>query len=63
MNWPRSKHGRDEKYIETFRNKTRKQEKRPLGRPKRGWVDNIKIFLKEIWCKDTKWIYLAHDRD
>jgi hypothetical protein len=24
------------------------EEKRPLGRPRRGWVDNIKIYLREI---------------
>jgi hypothetical protein len=37
--------------------------KRPLGRPRRRWVDNIKMDLREIvWsCMDC--IYLAQDRD
>jgi hypothetical protein len=40
-----------------------KQEgKRPLGRPRRRWVDNIKMNLREIgW--DMDWIDLAQDRD
>jgi hypothetical protein len=36
--------------------------KRPLGRPRRRWVDNTKMDLKIGW--DGKdWINLAHDRD
>jgi hypothetical protein len=36
--------------------------KSPLGRPRRWWVDNIKMNLREIgW--DIDWIYLAQDRD
>jgi hypothetical protein len=36
--------------------------KRPLGRPRRRWVDNIKIDVREIgW--DMDWIDLAQDRD
>jgi hypothetical protein len=30
--------------------------KRPLGRPKRGWMDNIKIDLREIGWGDMGWI-------
>jgi hypothetical protein len=37
--------------------------KRPLGRPRRRWVDNIKIDLKEIGWDGEDWIYLAQDRD
>jgi hypothetical protein len=37
--------------------------KRPLGRPRRRWVDNIKMDLREIGCDDMDWIYLAQDRD
>jgi hypothetical protein len=37
--------------------------KRPLGRPGRRWVDNIKMDLKEIGGDDMDWIYLAQDRD
>jgi hypothetical protein len=37
--------------------------KRPLGRPKRRWVDNIKMDLKEILWGGMDWIDLAQDRD
>jgi hypothetical protein len=37
--------------------------KRPLGRPKRRWEDNIKIELKEVRCGGMDWIELAQDRD
>jgi hypothetical protein len=37
--------------------------KRPLGRPRRRWVDNIKLDLKGIGCDGMDWIYLAQDRD
>jgi hypothetical protein len=36
--------------------------KRPLGRPRRRWVDNIRTNLREIeWC-GMDWIDLAQDR-
>ena len=37
--------------------------KRPLGRPRRRWVDNIKIDVKEIGLQDVDQIDLAQDRD
>jgi hypothetical protein len=37
--------------------------KRPLGRPRRRWEDNIKIDLQEVGCGGMDWIELAHDRD
>jgi hypothetical protein len=37
--------------------------KRPLGRPKRRLVDNIKIDLLEIGWGGVDWIGLAQDRD
>jgi hypothetical protein len=37
--------------------------KRPLGRPRRRWVDNIKIDLLEIGWGGVDWIGLAQDRD
>jgi hypothetical protein len=41
-----------------------KQEgKRPLGRPRHRWVDNIKMDLREIGWYDMDWINLAQDRD
>jgi hypothetical protein len=36
--------------------------KRPLGRPRRGWVDNIKMDLREIGWDGMDWIDLAQDR-
>jgi len=41
-----------------------KQEgRRPLGRPRRGWVDNIRMDLQEVGCGYMDWIGLAQDRD
>jgi hypothetical protein len=37
--------------------------KRPLGRPRRRCVDNIKIDLREIGWGGMEWIELAQDRD
>ena len=37
--------------------------KRPIGRPRRRWEDNIKMNLKEIGCGLVDWIELAQDRD
>jgi hypothetical protein len=36
--------------------------KRPLGRRRRRWVDNIKINIREIGWDDMDWIDLAQDR-
>jgi hypothetical protein len=37
--------------------------KRPLGRPKRRWEDNIKIDLQEVECGSMDWIQLAQEWD
>ena len=37
--------------------------KRPLGRPRRRWEDNIKMDLQEVGCGGTDWIELAQDTD
>jgi hypothetical protein len=37
--------------------------KRPLGRQRRRWVDNIKIYLTEIGWDGMDWIDLVQDRD
>jgi hypothetical protein len=37
--------------------------RRPLGRPRRRWVDNIKIDLGEVGWEDVDWIGLAQDRN
>jgi hypothetical protein len=36
--------------------------RRPLGRPRRRWEDNIKMDLREGW-RGANWIDLAQDRD
>jgi len=36
--------------------------KRPLGRPKRRWEDNIKMDLQQVGCGGVDWIQLAQDR-
>jgi len=38
-------------------------EKRPLGRPRRGWKDNITLDIKGIWRKDVDWTDVAQDRN
>jgi len=37
--------------------------KRPLGRPRSRWEDNIKMDLLEVGCGVMDWIKLAQDRD
>ena len=39
------------------------EEKRPLGRPRRRWEDNIKMDIQEVKCGYMEWISLAQDRD
>jgi hypothetical protein len=40
----------------------RLEGKRPLGRPRRRWEDNIKMDLREIGIDGANWIRLAQDR-
>jgi hypothetical protein len=40
----------------------RPEGKRPLGRPRRRWEDNIKLELREIGIDGTNWIQLAQLR-
>jgi hypothetical protein len=37
--------------------------KRPLGRSRRRWVDNIRMDLQEVGCGHVDWIELVQDRD
>jgi hypothetical protein len=37
--------------------------KRPLGRPRRRWEYNIRMYLQEVGCGWVDWIGLAQDRD
>jgi hypothetical protein len=40
----------------------RHEGKRPLGRPKRMWEDNIKMDLREIGIDGANWIQMVQDR-
>jgi hypothetical protein len=39
------------------------EEKRPLGRPRRRWVDNIRMDLQKVVCGFMDWIWLAQGRE
>jgi hypothetical protein len=41
----------------------RPEGRRPLGRPRRRWEDNIKTDIREVGWGDMNWIELAQDRD
>jgi hypothetical protein len=41
----------------------RPEGRRPLGRPRRRWEDNIKMNLQEVGWGGMDWIDLAQDRD
>jgi hypothetical protein len=42
---------------------TKSEGKRPLGRPRHRWVDNIGMDLGEVGWSDVDWIGLAQDRN
>jgi hypothetical protein len=39
------------------------EERRPLGRARRRWEDNIRMDLREVGCGCVDWMELAQDRD
>jgi hypothetical protein len=41
----------------------RPEGRRPLGRPRRRWEDNIKVDVQEVGCGSMDWIELAQNRD
>jgi hypothetical protein len=41
----------------------RPEGRRPLGRPRHRWEDNIKMDLQEVGWRDMDWIDMAQDRD
>ena len=55
-----SPYGGEERCIQSLMGKP--EGKRPLGRPRRRWEDNIKMYLQEVVCGGD-WIKLAQDRD
>jgi len=48
---------------EVYRVLVGKPGRRPLGRPRHRWVDNIRIDLQEVGCGYMDWTGLAQDRD
>ena len=53
-----------EQFINAYRVLVGKPEsKRPSGRPRRRWEDNIKMDLREEGCDPREWIALVEDRD
>jgi hypothetical protein len=48
-------------YLE-MRNENESEGKRPLGRPKSRWKDNIQMDLKDIIWEDVDWSHLAQNR-
>jgi hypothetical protein len=41
----------------------KREERRPVGRPRRRWVDNIRMDLVEVGWGEVDWIGLAQDRE
>jgi len=41
----------------------KREGKRPHGRPRLRWEDNIKMYPKEMGWKGVDWIYLTYGRD
>ena len=39
------------------------EDQRPLGRPRRRWVDNIKMDLQKVGCGSVEWNDLTQDMD
>ena len=56
-----STYGRIQKCIESLVGVS--EGKKPLGRPRRIWEDNIRMELKEEGCDARDWIALAEDRN
>ena len=61
MGWACGTYGWEEGSVRVFVGKP--EGRRPLGRPRRRWVVNIKTDLQEVGCGYMDWIGLAQDRD
>ena len=61
MGWACGAYGWGEGGVKVLVGKT--ERKRPLGRHRRGWVDNIRMDLQEVGCGYVDWIGLAQDRE
>ena len=56
-----SAYGGEERRIQGFVGKP--EGKKPLGRSRRRWEDDIKMDLREVGCRGMEWIELVQDRD
>jgi len=56
-----SAYGGEERHIQGFGGETGGKES--LGRPRRRWENNIKMYLQEVGCGGMDWIELAQDRE
>ena len=61
MGWPCGAYGWGEGLYRVLLGKP--EGRRPLGRPRRRWVDNIRMDLQEVGCGYMDWIGRAQDRD
>jgi len=61
MGWACGAYGSGEGVYTVLLGKT--EGRRPLGRPRRRWADNIGTDLQEVGCVYMDWIGLAQDRD
>ena len=63
MRWARhvARMGEERGVYKVLEGKT--EGRRLLGRPKRRWVDNIRMDLQEVGCGYMDWIGLVQDRD
>jgi hypothetical protein len=55
--------GRGEVYVVYWVLLGKSEGKKPLGRPRRRWDDNIKMELQEVGFGGMDWIKLAQDRE
>jgi hypothetical protein len=58
VSWTCGTHGGGDRCLQGFR----PEGKKPLGRPRRRWEDNIKMDLREIGIDGVNWSRLAQDR-
>ena len=61
MGWACGAHGWGEVVLRILVGKP--EGKRPLGSPRRRWVDNIRTYIQEVECGYKDWIGLAQDRE
>jgi hypothetical protein len=54
-------YGRQERYIQAL--VVTREGKRPFGRPRLKWVDDIKMYLQEVGWGDRNWRALPHYKE